>query len=100
MIKVTVTAIEQLKKISINKRLKPEATIRVVASSKKPHWFEFIWDEENEDDILIKSGEGITLLCIKPDLASEIEGMVIDYHYSEIGDGFIISPLLTIPDKN
>ena len=80
--------------------MKPESIIRIITSSRKPHWFELIWDEENEDDILIKSCECIALLCIDLDLASEIGGMFIDYHYSEIGEGFIISPLLTVPDQN
>jgi Fe-S cluster assembly iron-binding protein IscA len=90
MLTVTEIAKEKLREHLQTKTTDPEMAIRLVISPSEPKQFTLVLDKEKEGDRVVES-KGIKLLLIRPDLVSEIEGLVVDYQETPEGEGFIIS---------
>jgi Fe-S cluster assembly iron-binding protein IscA len=90
MLTVTEIAKEKLREHLQTKTTDPEMAIRLVTSPSEPKQFTLVLDKEKEGDKVVES-KGIKLLLIRPDLVSELEGLVVDYQETTEGEGFIIS---------
>ena len=93
MLTVTETAKKKLQESLQDKKLDPGVTNRIIPSPSKPNSLTWSKDTEKEGDKVIKSKDGTKILLIAPDLASDLEGMVLDYGEKAEGEGFIISRL-------
>lgn len=65
--------------------------IRLVLTplSEKP--LNFILDEEETGDLVIRNHRGANLLFVRPALRSALDGMVIDYCETAMGCGFTLT---------
>jgi Fe-S cluster assembly iron-binding protein IscA len=91
MLTVTEIAKEKLREHLQTKTTDPEMAIRLVTSPSEPKQFTLVFDKEKEGDKVVESKAGIKVLLIRPDLVSELEGLVVDYQETPEGEGFIIS---------
>jgi Fe-S cluster assembly iron-binding protein IscA len=91
---VTPLAAEKLKEAIRNKTTDPEFGFRLVASPLKPNQLKMTLDREKEGDQVVES-EGVKILILSPEIASALEGMVMDYQETPEGAGFSISELTT-----
>jgi Fe-S cluster assembly iron-binding protein IscA len=92
MLIVTPLAAEKLKEAIQNKTIDPEFGFRLVASPLKPNQLKMTLDREKEGDQVVES-EGVKILILSPEIASALEGMVMDYQETPEGAGFSISEL-------
>jgi Fe-S cluster assembly iron-binding protein IscA len=91
MLTVTEIAKEKLRERLQTTTTKPDTAIRLVASPSKKSRFSLVLDKEEKGDRVVESKAGIKLLLISSDLASELEGFVVDFQESPTGAGFTIS---------
>ena len=91
MLKVTPTAKEKFKEILQERDIDPGISIRVIFSPSMSNKFDLILDKEKEGDEVVESEEGINILLIGANVASALEGKVIDYREAPQGAGFTIS---------
>lgn len=91
MLTVTEIARKKLREYLQTKTTDPEIAIRLVASPSEPNRYTLVLDKEKKGDQVVESEAGIKMLLIEPYLASEIEGLVIDYQETPEGSGFSIS---------
>lgn len=95
MLTVTAIAQEKLKEALKNQKLEPGMTNRIIPSSSKPNTLTWTVDTEKEGDQVLKSKDGTKILLIAPDLASELEGMVMDYQDNSEISGFVVTSRLS-----
>ena len=93
MLTVTEIAKKKLQESLQNKKLDPGVTNRIIHSPSKPNSLAWTTDTEKEGDLVIKSKDETKVLLIAPELAFELEGIVLDYGEKAQGEGFIISQL-------
>lgn len=93
MLTVTETAKKKLQESLQNKKLDPGVTNRIIPSPSKPNSLTWTTDTEKEGDQVVKSKDGTKILLIAPDLASDLEGMVLDYGEKAEKQCFTISRL-------
>ena len=91
MLTVTSNAKEKFKEILQERDTDPGVSIRIISSSSKPNSFDLVFDKEKEGDQVVESEEGINILLIGANVASALEGKVIDYREKPQGEGFTIS---------
>jgi len=92
MLTVTPLAAEKLKEAIQAKTTDPEVCIRLIPSPSKPNQLEMALDKERQGDQVVES-EGVKILLLSPELASVLEGMVIDCQETPQGVHFTISKL-------
>ena len=91
MLKVTTTAKKKFKKLLQKQDSDKGFSIRVTPSPSKKNMFDLVLSKEKEGDQVVKSEEGINILLIGPDVASTLEGKVINYRETSEGARFLIS---------
>ena len=91
MLTVSDAAEEKLKKHLLTKTDDPEIAIRLVPAHSSSAPFSLVLDKEKKGDKVVESKAGRKVLLISPDLASELEGLVIDYRETTEVSGFTIS---------
>ncbi|UCD54246.1 MAG: hypothetical protein JSU76_00680 [Dehalococcoidia bacterium] len=96
MVTVTALAAEKLKEGLQAATTDPEVCIRLALSSSVPNRIEMVLDKAKEED-QIAENEGTKLIILDPEIAQQLEGMVIDYEESPQGVKFTLTKLA--PDK-
>ena len=91
MLTVTANAKEKFKEILQERDTDPGVSIRIISSSSKSNMFDLVLDKEKEGDQVVENEEGIKILLIGPDVASALEGKVIDYRKTPQGAGFTLT---------
>lgn len=91
MLTVTEIAKEKLREHLKTKTTDPDTAIRLDLSPSEKRRFILVLDKEKKGDQVVQSKAGIKILLIEPDLASELEGLVVDYQEPPGGAGFTIS---------
>ena len=90
MLTVTEKAQEKIKESLQEQKLEPGVTYRIITSTSKPNTLTWTTDTQNEGDQVIKSTDGENIFLIAPDLASDLEEMVLDYQVKPEYTGFTI----------
>lgn len=90
MLTVTGNAKEKLEE-ALAQQADPEMAIRVVLSPSNPGQMQLALDKPKEEDQAVETDNGRKLLLIGPELASPLEGMVMDYQETPQGAGFTVS---------
>jgi Fe-S cluster assembly iron-binding protein IscA len=88
MLIVTPMAKEKLKETLRRYTTNPKIGIRVITSCLMPNRLDLVLDKEKRGDQVFESEEGIKLLLIQSDLASGLDGMILDYRETPKGAGF------------
>jgi Fe-S cluster assembly iron-binding protein IscA len=91
MLTVTEIAKEKLEEQLSAKTTDPEMTIRLVSAPSGQRRFTLVLDKEKKGDQVVESKAGTKVLIIGSYLASELEGLVVDYQETPKGEGFTIS---------
>jgi Fe-S cluster assembly iron-binding protein IscA len=91
MLSVTEIAKEKLREQIQTKTTDPAKSVRLVNSPLKPNRYALVFDKEKPEDQVVKNKAGVKIMLIGPDLASELEGLVVDYQETSRGAGFTIS---------
>ncbi len=71
-----------------------ELGIRLILSPSNPNQLKMTLDKEKEGDQAVES-EGLKILLLSPEIATAVEGMVIDCREIPEGRRFTISKLAT-----
>ena len=93
MLEITAKAKEKLKEVITKHTIDPEVAIRVTANYSMPYRLDLVLDKEKRGDQVVESEEGIKVLLIRSDLAQWLEGMVLDFKETPLGEDFTISKL-------
>lgn len=93
MLAVTAIAKEKLNEALQQKTTETEMIFRIVLSPSQARRVQISLDREREGDQVVKSEEGAKLLLVAPDVASALEGLVLDYKETPLGRGFTLSKL-------
>lgn len=96
MVTVTALAAEKLNEGLQAATTDPEVCIRLALSSSVPNRIEMVLDKAKEEDQIVEN-EGTKLILLDPEIAQQLEGMVIDYEESPQGGKFTLAKLA--PDK-
>ena len=96
MVTVTALAAEKLNEGLQAATTDPEVCIRLALSSSVPNRIEMVLDKAKEEDQIVEN-EGTKLILLDPEIAQQLEGMVIDYEESPQGGKFTLTKLA--PDK-
>jgi thioredoxin 1 len=91
MLTVTASAKEKLKEALQQQQADPQMAIRIIASPSNPNQLQLALDNPKGEDQIVESDDGKKLLLVEPDLASALEGVVMDYQETPQGSGFTIS---------
>ena len=91
MLTVTSNAKEKFKGMLQERDTDPGVSIRIISSSSKTNMFDLVFDKEKEGDQVVESEEEKNILLIGANVASALEGKVIDYREAPQGAGFTIS---------
>jgi Fe-S cluster assembly iron-binding protein IscA len=89
---ITALAMLKLRQALQAKTLDPDIGFRIIPSTSKPSQLKMILDRVKKEDKVLES-EGTKILFISPELIPKLEDMVIDYHETPQGGGFVISRL-------
>ena len=90
MITVTALAKEKLKQALQKQTSDPDVAIRITSNYQIAHRLELILDREKCGDKVVHSTEGDKVLLVRPDLASGLQGVVLDYGKTFYGTDFIL----------
>jgi len=90
MLTVTTNAKEKLKE-ALQQQAEPELAIRLTPSPANPDQLQLALDKPKEEDQVVESDDGTTLLLVGPDLAPALEGITMDYQETPQGSGFTMS---------
>jgi len=93
MLEVTIRAKEKLKEVLLKQTTDPEVAIRVAPNYPISNRLDLILDKEKEGDQVVRSGEGIKVLLVRPDLAQVLEGIILDYKETLNGEDFTITKI-------
>ena len=74
----------------------PTKGIRLILLPLSERPLNFILDDEEQGDLVVKNERGANLLFVRPSLGPALDGMVIDYCETLMGSGFTISLLPTV----
>jgi Fe-S cluster assembly iron-binding protein IscA len=91
MLSVTEIAKEKLREHLQTRTTDPAIAVRLVTSPSESNRFALVLDKEKKGDQVVESKTGDKVMLIGPDLASELEGLVVDYQKTPKADGFTIS---------
>ena len=91
MLNVTERAKEKLQEKLFEMTSDPEKSIRMIFSPSSPNKLDFILDDEDEGDQVVKNDRGQKVLLVGPDLVSALKDMLIDYQETSQGTGFTLS---------
>ncbi|MGD9066500.1 MAG: hypothetical protein PVI42_20390 [Desulfobacterales bacterium] len=91
MLSVTEIAKEKLREHLQMKTTDPAIAVRLVTSPSESNRFALVLDKEKKGDQVVESKTGDKVMLIGPDLASELEGLVVDYQKTPKSAGFTIS---------
>lgn len=69
----------------------PTKGIRLILLPLSERPLNFILDDEEQGDLVLKNEKGANLLFVRPSLGPALDGMVIDYCETLMGSGFTIS---------
>ncbi len=90
MLTVTTQAAEKLREAVQAQTADPEVAIRLVRDPMMPNRLNMEFDTAKEGDHVVEN-EGTKVLLIEPDLASALDGMIIDCYETPAGTRFTIS---------
>ena len=93
MLTVTAVAKEKIKAKLQGMKTDADVTIRLIPSPVNQGKWKMILDKEKEEDHVVKSEDGIKILLIGADLATELGEMIIDFRKTPEGTGFAIYKL-------
>jgi len=91
MITVTALAKEKLKQALQKQTSDPDVAIRITSNYQIAHRLELILDKEKCGDRVVHSTEGDKVLLVRPDVASGLQGVVLDYGKTFYGTDFILA---------
>ena len=91
MLSVTEIAKEKLREHLQTRTTDPAIAVRLVTSPSESNRFALVFDKEKKGDQVVESKTGDKVMLIGPDLASELEGLVVDYQKTPKAAGFTIS---------
>ena len=86
---VTDAAKEKLKNLR-EKNFDPDVSIRVTISQLTPKKLNLIWDQEKEEDQVVKSDDDVKVLLIGPDVKPVLKEKIVDYQEET---GFSVSEI-------
>jgi Fe-S cluster assembly iron-binding protein IscA len=88
---MTTTAKEKLKGTLQELTTDPEEAMRLILDPSNTDQLAFTLDKEKEGDQVLETEDGKKVLLVAPDLASALEGIVIDYEETPEGPGYTVS---------
>jgi len=91
MLILTERAKAKLEESLREKAVNPSKGIRLILQPLSERPLNFILDDEEQGDLVLKNEKGANLLIVRPSLGSALDGMVIDYCETLMGSGFTIS---------
>jgi Fe-S cluster assembly iron-binding protein IscA len=90
MIAVTELAKEKLKQALQKQTSDPDVALRITSNYQVAHRLELILDKEKCGDKVVHSTEGGKVLLVRPDVASGLQGVVLNYGKTFYGTDFIL----------
>lgn len=90
MLTVTAQAKEKLKE-ALDQQEDPQMAIRIAPSEQQPGQLQLTPDSPKEEDHVVETDEGSELLVVAPDVATAVDGMVMDYQETPQGSSFTLT---------
>ena len=90
MIAITLRAKERIEESLLEENTDSEKAYRIISTGSEDKPMGFILDEEDEEDYVVVSDDGRSLLLIGPVLVKLLDGAIIDYGKTEMESMFVI----------
>jgi Fe-S cluster assembly iron-binding protein IscA len=91
MLTVTANAKAKLEELLRDQRPEPGMAVRISPSPEGGD-LQLAWDRKGEEDQVVESDQGETLLLVGSDVAPKVDGRVMDYQEPPQGSGFVFTP--------
>jgi Fe-S cluster assembly iron-binding protein IscA len=91
MLGVTDAAKERLVALKQAKTPDPEVAVRIVRNNEAQEGLAMTLDTERTDDAVVQNDSGNKVLLLNSELASALQGHVLDYQETPQGNSFTLS---------